>query len=467
VRTLMKTLKSTQNASIETCAQLAFDYFHTLFRDRIIDLITSHPKNARVVVDGVDKGPFWTEKRKFPSPANYDPNNKTHWKFMLSTTNLIGEMLGVQPRYKGDDPTWLQDCRSQDWINGVVARLQVPEYTKGFVVLEQEEGGDATDAGAETEEMSPGETLTELLKDLQVLAETKFPDLQPADFEKDDDYNFHIDFITAASNMRASNYVIPHTTFSKAKLVAGKIIPAIATTTASVTGLVLLELFKVVLGKPASSLRTRQIGLSVNLFTAFEAEPPIQKKSGEKLVAPAADEVGPEAYDDQGNIKKEFYKKQVFVAYPENHSVWDKLMIPRDMTLAELVEFFKSEHNLKLTSWGLEKSPFIYPPKVSYDPSVLPPLDVGQGAAFMQIKSNSSIQAKDKMMVLGMWQTAKRTGQMPEPKRSTLDMLLTEILTTEGGIDIQDRKLLEIDGLLLENEQGLSVEFPSVYIRTR
>ena len=33
--------------------------------------------------------------------------------------------------------------------------------------------------------------------------------LRPADFEKDDDTNFHMDFIVAASNLRAENYDIP------------------------------------------------------------------------------------------------------------------------------------------------------------------------------------------------------------------------------------------------------------------
>lgn len=32
---------------------------------------------------------------------------------------------------------------------------------------------------------------------------------EAADFEKDDDDNFHIDFITAAANLRAANYHIP------------------------------------------------------------------------------------------------------------------------------------------------------------------------------------------------------------------------------------------------------------------
>ena len=33
--------------------------------------------------------------------------------------------------------------------------------------------------------------------------------VQPIDFEKDDDTNLHMDFITACSNLRAENYDIP------------------------------------------------------------------------------------------------------------------------------------------------------------------------------------------------------------------------------------------------------------------
>ena len=67
---------------------------------------------------------------------------------------------------------------------------------------------------------------------------TSLPTLSPftPQFEKDDDTNFHMEMIAGLANMRARNYSVQEVDKLKAKLIAGRIIPAIATATAAATG---------------------------------------------------------------------------------------------------------------------------------------------------------------------------------------------------------------------------------------
>lgn len=70
--------------------------------------------------------------------------------------------------------------------------------------------------------------------------------IQKEEFEKDCDSNYHIDIIHALANCRASNYKLEEMDWLTVKLKAGRIVPALATTTACIAGLQTLEMLKTI-----------------------------------------------------------------------------------------------------------------------------------------------------------------------------------------------------------------------------
>lgn len=97
-------------------------------------------------------------------------------------------------------------------------------------------------------------------------------------FEKDDSTNYHIQFVGAVSNLRARNYHIEEVDNFKVKLIAGKIIPAIATTTAAIVGVVGLEIVKYILGMSIEYFKDTTINLALPMFVFNDPAPPIMNK---------------------------------------------------------------------------------------------------------------------------------------------------------------------------------------------
>jgi ubiquitin-activating enzyme E1 len=172
------------------------------------------------------------------------------------------------------------------------------------------------------------DAVNRLVDELKTMTEVQAKDIKVADFEKDDDSNFHIDFINAAANLRARNYKIQECERHKTKMIAGKIIPAIATTTAMITGTVTTEIYKFVQGKnKIGDFKNSFINLALPMFVFSEPDEP--KKNTSKDYDPTM--LGP--------IK----------AIPENWTIWDTLDKKGPLTIKELQESFKASHGIEIT----------------------------------------------------------------------------------------------------------------------
>ncbi|XP_077980547.1 ubiquitin-like modifier-activating enzyme 1 [Glandiceps talaboti] len=285
----------------EDCVGFARNYFEVQYSNQIKQLLFNFPPD-QVTSSGA---PFWSGPKRCPHPITFDASIKEHVDYIVAVANLKATMYG------------LKGSRDRDAITATLANVRVAEFVpRSGVRIETTEA----EAAASAQGSADDDELEDVKKNLPAAETFKKFRMMPIDFEKDDDTNFHMDFIVAASNLRAENYSIEKADRHKSKLIAGKIIPAIATTTSVVTGLVCLELLKIVMGnKSMESYKNGFINLALPFFGFSEP-----------IAAP----------------KAKYYDKEF--------TLWDRFELQgmkngKEMTLEQFMDYFKNDHKLEIT----------------------------------------------------------------------------------------------------------------------
>lgn len=404
-RAMISFFKCARERTLEGCVSAAYDLFHFFFRDRILDLQSQFPRDAKLK----SGAPFWGEKKRYPTAAVFKPEDESHRNFLVSTTVLLAANLGViAPRVEGGPAYGV----NQEAIINIAKSLSEVEYIHSPVggIEEDKDSSKAETAGEKAGEKE----LKALFSTLrEVSASTSLGKVDIQDFEKDDDLNFHIAFMTSCANLRCDNYQIKRTDFHSCKVIAGRIIPALATTTTAVCGLVMFELFKVRMDCNTDAFMSRLIGLAGNTFTSFSQDPPKKFKSHIKKEDPPAKvlETIEGAYDDKGRVKEEFKIKTPIRSYPEGHSCWNSIKCSGSLTIRQFIDWLASEHKLNLDGWfptiGTKpnkcyKSLKVYPPAVQLDVALLPPLTATQNEMIAALRANP-VTKKDQQMYVKLW----------------------------------------------------------------
>ncbi|KPI85453.1 putative ubiquitin-activating enzyme e1 [Leptomonas seymouri] len=416
------------------CAALGWEHVFRMFRDRILDLQAAFPRDAKKK----SGEPFWSGHRKFPSALEVtaatieaSPDVKN---FLISAINLYACMFGIHPpkpeaRFNDEHHRWMEQYRTDAWVQSEVGTLAVPPYVAGSVddldddlKTDAEEGKEVSVDEAEAE-------LQQLLKEVTVLAtQCKGTKAAPLEFEKDDDDNFQIDFIAAASNLRADNYSIPTQDRMKVKLVAGKIIPAIATTTSAVTGLALIELFKVLQNKDMSVLRNGMLDVGTNNYVLFERDAPIRNRT--KVVTTYLPE------------QDYTYRKKI-ICVPEGFTKYDMIRIP--VTPATTVANFAMALEAELNKTLPDGAGYRYE---------VDGLGVGKGLLWNGRPSHANTNAS-LMEIIERQKMAEMNGSLSAPfwKDRVQYCDLSVTVSVDDGDDTVDEVDVETATVCLVNQQ--------------
>jgi len=246
--------------SFEDCVAWARLQFEESFVNSIKQLLHNFPED-QVTTAGL---PFWSGSKRAPTALDFDATNETHLMYVKAGANMRAKNFGI----KG---TW-DDAFFLAFLPNVIVPDFKPKDGVKISADEKEEAKAKENAAADEDLMDVDAQCGQLIAQLPTAASLAGFSLTPVDFDKDIDE--HMMFVTACSNLRARNYRIPEADMHKSRLIAGKIIPAIATTTALVTGLVCLELYKTLQKKPLEAYKNGFVNLAISMFAFSEPQPP-------------------------------------------------------------------------------------------------------------------------------------------------------------------------------------------------
>ncbi|RRT85594.1 hypothetical protein B296_00002973 [Ensete ventricosum] len=251
--------------------------FEDYFSNRVKQLTFTFPEDAATSTGA----PFWSAPKRFPRPLQFSSSDPSHLHFVMSASILRAEAFGIIV------PDWAKNPKK---LADAVDKVLVPDFQPkaGVQIVTDEKA-----TSLSTASIDDAAVINDLIAKLEECA-IKLPPgfrMNPIQFEKvssissfifaltgnvqDDDANYHMDLIAGLANMRARNYGIQEVDKLKAKFIAGRIIPAIATSTAMATGLVCLELYKVLAGgHKLEDYRNTFANLALPLFSIAEPVPP-------------------------------------------------------------------------------------------------------------------------------------------------------------------------------------------------
>ena len=298
---VVKTLKAYPK-SFEDCLRIAREKFQKYFSNDIKQLLFSYPLDKT----NKDGSKFWSLPKRPPIPLDFDFKDTLHMSFIAAFACLTAKIFRITiphefPRKESTKEELSAKSNEFEVAEFKPNELKAKEIEKEVEKeknkkVEEEKKDKIEDDDnkkmeedkkqmiEEEENIKPAIDMETILKEYGTVSESlglidyknlpqkekKAKELISEEFEKDNDANFHIDLIYAMTNLRCRNYKLEELDWIKVKLKAGRIIPALATTTACIAGLQALELVKIAKEIEFDKTRNSFVNLAIPYFKSSE-----------------------------------------------------------------------------------------------------------------------------------------------------------------------------------------------------
>lgn len=327
LQVVVNTLKElSKEKNFDYCIKKAVNIFQLYFINQINQLLYSIPPDHKLSSGEY----FWVGQKKTPHALPLNLEDPLTELFLFSASNMFAEVYHI-PK-----------CTDITYIKKIAATVELTPFKPANLKVQIDEKNlNNISLSANSEPQIVEDFCNQLMK-----MDTNNIKVCPLEFDKDNDENHHVDFIHAFANLRAQNYNIENCDKLKTKIVAGKIIPALATTTSIITGLVGMEFLKYVYYYDTiqnyvkldqekrkkekdvlSYFKNAFINTALPLFLFSEPLPP------RKTVDKDYDEIM------KGPIK----------AIPNGFTSWDKIEINiKNGTIKDFIDYLTNKYNVEV-----------------------------------------------------------------------------------------------------------------------
>ena len=306
----------------KACVKIALEKYTENFVNNILQLIYQFPHDC---LD--DKGKrFWRGSNKFPHPLPFDVSKEIDLLYIKKYVQILTKGLSI-PNNENDE--YLKKIISEIKIKEFVP-IPVDKSVNNRYDFKNEEEKKKNKEERKKRFMLSMKELKNLKNEANKLNFTENDSklIKIEDFDKDDDC--HMDFIFSSSNLRAENYNIKTCDKHKIKIIAGKIIPAIASTTAAIVGMVALQIYTFKQTENIYYFRNCAFNFGIN-YISFQ-----NLRSCDNIKV-------------NENENSSIGEKAKFKLIPEKFTIWDYIQVNGSLTLKKFIEYIKEKYNVDLT----------------------------------------------------------------------------------------------------------------------